>query len=162
MAGFRQPILLLGAAILGVFVVMALGIAGKGSDGGLDSARIEPESGGAAARAMPTGAPDTSAASDQPPESLAASLSATTEENRSHILRLSVVGAGYDCDEVASAGAVGSTGQVWRVRCRDALVYELEIDEFDRVRVTPTPYGDFRDVEGTPFPSRTIVVPESE
>lgn len=88
---------------------------------------------------------------------MAATLRETNEVNRHHILWLTITGAGFDCDEVISSGPVGNSGALWRVRCSEAQVYSVEVDEYGQLEITPTPYGDI-DINTLP----RITAPDSD
>jgi hypothetical protein len=104
------------------------------SAGNMDSGRAEAEAD------EPN---DEIAAERGAPGSMQAGLFNTTEGNRHQILALTIAAGNYPCPLVKSAKAVGRQGLVWRVHCGDALVYWVEVDEFDRLSVTPVPYADF-------------------
>ena len=161
MTGKRKVSIGVAVAIILLFVVVRPG-SRDATDTDISSVQVPVEAADAAPdlAAAAQGETDDGISVTNPASSMATSLIETTDENRKHILRLSIVGDGFDCAEVISAGAVGTSGRVWRVRCTEALIYSLEVDEFERVQVTPTPYGDIPSPTG-PL-DRTPGVPEVE
>lgn len=80
---------------------------------------------------------------DAPPAgSMQANLIETTDGDRNHLFWRTIAGAGYECVEVRTASAIGSTGSAWRANCGENYLYFIEVDEFGRLSVVPMPISD--------------------